>query len=710
MKSINKRNLILYIIVFLVVFTTVTAVLWSPQVYREIDTEDATLSYTLAPDDVESTNDCSIDEDGSVKITGEDAFLLFSEFSSTGQKVVLNFAVPLEDDVTIELFYNEKWGFNEAHKITKDCVKGDTQATFWIVSNGYKQLRLDIDIPYQLESVDVYTIKVVETPVESNAFWWLWALILGIVVTVSMFFIDQKFAVADYLAEKVSGIWRSFKANIWYFIGIGIVSAIGSVVMTGIPVFVPFEVYEFIIAFLFISSLLCSIFCIWKYRSNLIENFDKVFVIVLLCVGVMLVIVAPQAHSSWDTDVHYRLALEASYWGDAKLTETDVMIKDAKDYAWLKIDPNADFINFINLTLNYDEIVLTYETGLSLAHIPAGLFIALGRLMRLPFVIIFMMGKLANLLVYTVVCYFGLKKLKSGKLLYAVIALFPTSVLMACSYSYDYWVTAFSLLGMAYYISIFQQEDKNISTKDTIIMCAALGLACIPKEIYVPLLVIPFILPKNRMKNPKKYYKICMIALLVTAALFLVATLGETTGEGDSRGGAGISPVGQIGFIFGNIFKYAAILLKFLLFDYLNVLHVDQYISNFSYIGFAGGTFIVVILLVLTFLFDKDEPYTKETRTGWRNRAYVLLMYFGGSALIATALYLVFNPVGSETIVGVQHRYIIPWLYPMLSIWSLNSIKPMIPKKTLYWLVTIGCFGLLYYDIFTVVLPTVIQI
>lgn len=710
MKQMKKRNIVLCIVSFLLAFTTAMALLWTPQVEREIYPEESTLLDTLDKDDIELLNSCTIDDDGNVEITGPDAFMIFSGISESGQKIVINFGQALEEDALVELYYNERWGFNEGHRVAKQCEKGDTSVEFLVKTESYVQFRIDIDIPYQLESVEISSVKIVDTSVQTNNLWWIWALIVAVVATAVMYFVDQRYALSDYLLDKLCLLWKSFKANIFYLMGIGVLSIVSSIILTGMPRIDLYELYEFAWAACFSFSLLCAIFCLWKYRKNLVENFDKVFVILLLCVGVMLVIVAPMAHSTWDTDVHYRLALESSYLGDAKLTVSEVMIRTAKDDAWLKRFPLGDFFNMLNLTSNYQDVVESYEAGISLAHLPAGIFIALGRLFGFPFALIFMMGRLANLLVYTVVCYFGLRKLKSGKLLYSVIALFPTNVLLACSYSYDYWVTAFSLLGMAYYISVFQQKDKYISTKDAIVMCAALGLACIPKEIYVPLLIIPFILPKNRMKNPKKYYKICMIALLATAALFLVATLGETTGEGDSRGGAGISPMGQIAFIFGNIFKYAAILLKFLFVDYLNILHVDQYISNFSYIGFAGGTFIVVILLVLTFLFDKDDPYEKESRTGWRNRTYVLLMYFGGSALIATALYLVFNPVGSETIVGVQHRYIIPWLYPMLSIWSLNGIRPMIPKKILYWLVTIGCFGLLYYDIFTVVLPTVIPI
>lgn len=716
MKSIRKRSIFLCVLVFLLTFITVSAILWSPQVHRELYPDDMTFLYELTSEDVEITNNCTVDSKGCVEVTGKDPYIVFQKCELSGKKVVVNFSEPLASDTEAELFYNEIWGFTESEKITNNCVKGDLQTTFLLDSNNYKQLRLDIDIPFQFESIEVYEIGAVETPVESNPFWWMWATIISVVAMASIYFVDKRFAVADYLMDKLVLLWKNFKANVLYLLGICVVSAIASLVMVGVPPQGLFQIYEIIVLFLFFSALLNSVFCIWKYRKNLIDNFEKVFVIILLLIGVLLVIIAPQAHSSWDTDVHYRLALEASYWGDAKLTETDVMIKNAKEYAWLTLDPRTNFTNLLSLTAGYDNVIETYEAGVSLAHIPAGIFIALGRLLGFPFVIIFMMGKLANLLVYATVSYFGLKKLKSGKLLYAVIALFPTNVLVACSYSYDYWVTGFTLLGMAYYISIFQQKDEHISTWDTIVMCIAFGLGCVPKAIYVPLMVIPFILPKSRMKDSKKYYNVCFVALLVILAIFAIAAFGETTGEGDSRGGVGISPVGQIAFIFGNIFKYAAILLKFLLVDYLSVRHMDMYISNWSYIGWSGievparGTVVVLILLLLTFLFDKDKAYLPEERTGWRNRIYVLLLYFGGSVLIATALYLVFNPVGSDTIVGCQHRYITPWIYPLLSIWSLNGIKPVISKKVLCWMVTIGMFGLLYYDIFTVVLPTVVAI
>ena len=215
-------------------------------------------------------------------------------------------------------------------------------------------------------------------------------------------------------------------------------------------------------------------------------------------------------------------------------------------------------------------------------------------------------------------------------------------------------------------------------------------------------------MPKRKMSNQKKYYRICFLALALLVLLFAMAALGETTSLGDSRGGEGISPMGQVMFILGNIFQYAKILLNFLLRDYLTVANTENYISNFSLMGIASGTFVFLGLMILTFLYDKNKAYSREEGTGWRTRSYVLLMYFGGSALIATALYVAFTPVGHYTINGCQARYIIPWLYPLLSVWSMNKIKPDFPREVLHWLVVVGCGATLFYDIYSMLLTKVI--
>ena len=690
--------------IFVLFFVIASAMLWTPQTVVENDKNDIQCSYTLTNADVSYTNACVLNKEGAWEVQNVDPHIVFSQFQQPGQLVEVKFQEPLETNLELEIYLDDGWGFNKGQVYSLKCKKGATSTKIDLENAEYKSLRLDFNETISLKSIEISQYKFEEKRVVTNNIWILWAILTSVLGTIVVCFIDDKWHVLDKLKSELKGFGKLVKKHIKQLVTLGGMSAIGSILWTGNPRLNYYELYEFVIAFLFIFIVGIVVLSIWNCRHNIEAKIESLFMLILLSAGMLMIVTTPLSHASWDTDVHYKIVTETSYLGNAKLTITDTMIRDVKEFALISNNPMVNFYDMQAMAANYDEIVESYDAGVSIPHLPAAIFVALGRLFNLPFPIIFLSGKLANLLLYALLCYAGIKRLKTGKLLFAVIALFPTNIYVASNYSYDYWVTGFSLLGMAYFIAALQEHEEIISTKDIIIMSGSFALACLPKEIYFPLLLLPFIMPKRKMTNQKKYYRICFLALALLVLLFAMAALGETTSAGDSRGGEGISPMGQVMFILGNIFQYAKILLNYLFRDYLTLANIENYISNFSLMGMACGTFVFIGLIILTFLFDKDKAYSKEEGTGWRTRSYVLLMYFGGSALIATALYVAFTPVGHHTINGCQPRYIIPWLYPLLSVWSMNKIKPDFPREVLHWLVVVGCGAVLFYDIYSVFL------
>ena len=137
------------------------------------------------------------------------------------------------------------------------------------------------------------------------------------------------------------------------------------------------------------------------------------------------------------------------------------------------------------------------ESKAKLSHIPSGLFMALTRFFGGDFVDVFASGKLANLLIYAFTCYFAIRKLKSGKMIATVIALLPTNIFLATSYTYDYWVTCFGMLGMAFFIDETHHPERPVTMKNAILMCASFAIASLPKLVYAALLIIPFFLTKK---------------------------------------------------------------------------------------------------------------------------------------------------------------------------------------------------------------------
>ena len=191
------------------------------------------------------------------------------------------------------------------------------------------------------------------------------------------------------------------------------------------------------------------------------------------------------------------------------------------------------------------EFLSEKESELSIAHLPAGIFIAVTRWFGGGFVAKYNLGRLAYLLIYSFVCYFAIKKIKSGKMILSIICLFPTNLFLATNYAYDWCVTAFTILGTAYFVSELQEPDKPITIKDTIIMGLAFAVGALPKLVYIILMGMTLFVRKNwtSKKDKQRYYLVLGIMFAVVFAMFLLRSTSSLSGSGDTR--AGVWHIGQ---------------------------------------------------------------------------------------------------------------------------------------------------------------------
>ena len=214
------------------------------------------------------------------------------------------------------------------------------------------------------------------------------------------------------------------------------------------------------------------------------KKIENVFLGVTLILGIMMVLICPSGHASWDIDTHYKWSLNASQVGAFYYSDADVHVfRNGPNY-WVDKTAAENYENMANME-EMSQMVLYQRTAkFQLSHLPSGLFMALARMFGGNFYISTTLAKMANVLVYAIVCFFAIKRLKSGKMILTVVALIPTSLFIASSFSYDFWVTCFSLLGMAYFVGEMQRQDEPVTIKNTLIMCIAFALACLPKLIY----------------------------------------------------------------------------------------------------------------------------------------------------------------------------------------------------------------------------------
>jgi len=457
---------------------------------------------------------------------------------------------------------------------------------------------------------------------------------------------------------------------------------------------------------------------------------DKLFLTLSLLVGFMYVFMHPSWFYAWDQQIHYAWSIDASFvryvsvseaeignvYGGGRIGLTGRFPYEYTNVALHSYRIGASSINRIDyellsgtineelLTLIIDDETLLYAAPPlfnRLAHIPAGIMIFIARSLTLPANITMLFGLMGNHLAYTLIVYFAIKRLITGKHIMAVIAMFPTAFVLSTTFGYDYWLIALVMLGTAYFIRELQEPNKKVEAKNLIIMITSLTLAMGPKAVYFPLMLILYFIKKDKFRTKNGY--IAYMASVSFAVLFVVGTFmipfiatGGGGEGGDPRGGAYVEMGSQTMFILQNPFTYANTLLYWTR-RYLG-LHTMRFSSTFFALmqprSYASYFFIPWLLLFFVTITDRNNNDALSSTI--KNKILMTIFSFAALSLTATSMYILFTNVGAGYISGMQPRYILPILFPFAAIVGGFKINNNMNKPA-YTCIVFGimCFMLL---------------
>lgn len=437
---------------------------------------------------------------------------------------------------------------------------------------------------------------------------------------------------------------------------------------------------------MFVTFLILFLVISWK--SEKVLQLEKIFLIIILGIGSISIFSMPSHKVGFDEEIHFWRAYsmgdvltgkeEIQYpAGIEELTTTSLSnwpyhlqeseeeMKEENAYRNImgSYKKENSEVNWIT-TKNSNRALYT------VSYIFPWLMIKLGMLLNVPFVVLFQMGRMGNLIFYAAVIYFAISHIKTGKRILFMLALMPTAVMSAITYSYDAWVNAFSFLGFAYLSEEWLNSERKISYKNCAIFIGAFILAGLPKAVYIPLLLVALLFPGSKFRNKKEkiIFKLCISAafLMMMGTFMLPAISNPTQLQGDSRGGA-TDGGGQLAFIFSHPLYYSKLLLtsiKDTFFSFTIGLEGLARMGHFSKQANASLIMIVMVYVVLTDC-KKDEKHLP-----WWGKAATLLVGVGVLCLIWTALYISFTPVGLNKINGVHGRYYLP-----VTIWILWILR-----------------------------------
>ena len=535
-----------------------------------------------------------------------------------------------------------------------------------------------------------------------NSFYWpyeevskrkilMWMIVCcGIlIVPVLVVKLEARSEFASKIIENIVNVKDGVRKNrkrIGVFGVVGIIGLAGSYIMTHILSRVLLQkTFNIRLFYVFVILLFLGLFLtyVWKDAASKVE---KIFLIIALSLGVFCIgVTADRVGIAWDDQIHYLRTLNVSNFLNGIMYEADYTnINNTPQYGGTGYDrySNYEYIESIETIYDSKACQMNHFDNFgvwSLSYVPSALGIVLGRGLNMSYIGVLNMGRLFNLIMYISLIYWSIKRVKYGKVLIATIGLIPTTIFLASNYSYDPWLTGFVILGYAYFFGTLQ-ENTQLKNRDIVVMIGSIGVGCLPKAIYFPLLFPLFFMPKGRFRDDRQkrsYYLATIGMILFLIATFLLPILIGGIGVGDVRGGADVNATEQIKFILNNPMAYIKILFSFGA-DYISINNAESMLQAYAYSGNGRFYGLVSMMLAVIAFLDKGQD-EKEYRlikvAGILSCSITIL-------LSITALYISFTAVGAGTVAGMQARYIIPTIFPALYCLGVGGTRHKIEQNT----------------------------
>lgn len=630
-----------------------------------------------------STSDYEIDGDYYHAVSA-DPQIYINELSNEVQTIGLEMSA--ESSFTAQVYYpDENGALSEEKSVVQTVNSGEAITCINIPLGNYPFLRIDINgdfILYDIQFSSEMPTRRTETRGLSG-FSWIQVGANLLVLLLVHGAVMYKYGEYGYsaLATKVTVFLRKKQT----LIGLGICACVTVAVLL-LSLVAGAGTIQNVYRFYFVLfAALAVLLCIWLRKAEI----EVLFLVLSLTSGILLsVILPPTTLVSWDDETHYKWALEWTSVGDVAITQADVDIYQrtySKD-EMMNAATRNDAVAKMDADYKAGSVTTFTEKSRNLyqevCYIPTIVGLQLGRILDIPYHIIFVLGRMANAIFYSIVVYFSIKITPVGKRILTVIGLLPTCIFMAANYSRDPWVISMTMLWVAMLFRAYVNEKERFNVKCLIPILIVYALACGPKAVYLPLGCMFLLLIWKRVEKGERapYYIATGLVILcvMISMLFPFITGIDSTGYNDTRGGAGVSAAGQIAYIFSNPLTYAETLLSHVV-NYISFEKANEYMTFFAYMGYGPHFLLLLVLLWVVVFLDRDENDSIILKSNV-NRILVLLLMFGLTCLISTALYITFTPVGADTIGGVQPRYLLPLLFPTLVYVGSSRIKNKFPK------------------------------
>lgn len=323
------------------------------------------------------------------------------------------------------------------------------------------------------------------------------------------------------------------------------------------------------------------------------------------------------------------------------------------------------------------------------AYIAPAIGIDIAKVLDLNNISLLWFARICNLLLYMGLCGIAIKKTPILKMPMAVMACFPLSIIQAASCSCDAFIFSFALIVIAYLAKMYKAKNHSLTKKNILIYTILVLILGLSKVTFGAFILLLFIIPKNKFKNPNDYYLGIISTIAILSCLLCWSKFYAVNGITHSwRNGyfqqSHVNSTEQLSYIV----THPEVIYTFLKLPSQLPVQIDALTRFYSeYPTFPVLDYLYTIFAILFVLF-----YPIKEKISINKRicvAFTLGIIILGTYIIQ---YLTWAPVGSSDLIeaGVVPRYFISAFVLLPLIFNINNKE--IKNQELIIITTITTF------------------
>ena len=464
--------------------------------------------------------------------------------------------------------------------------------------------------------------------------------------------------------------------------------------------------------YLIMSLVILVIVSLLIVFTPLIQKPENIFLCAVISVSILYGIVFPPLNVA-DEELHYM----ESYKISNTLLGTN---PDSEGYPMMRsTDRNClNYLNNVGTISGWyynDESVfikdsayvsakqnISVSTNGKYSYIPGALGISLGRLLHLNGHITMTLGRLFNLALSILICFFAIKLIPYGKWFMVLLGLLPECVMLFNSYSYDGLNIALCMLIVGYFLYLYQKE--SICIKQLLTFFVLIILMIPIKMVYVFFLALLFFLPRHKLSVSNKTLAGAGIVATVGIVGFIALNWRLIYIHLIMSGGDKAQY--SLSYMLSNMGTTVSMYERTLVMKINDYFHQSfgQVIGqsrDSHLLEFYNIPVILVVVIVILMIISLEDTSANPLSVTKRVLSAVLSILSVVSIL--TVLLIAATAMDSYLIDGIQGRYFVP-LYALIPvIVKNNSISIKSDKKTyithgmMYVNIAFILFAYLYY-------------